>query len=229
MARGWATGDESCDVDDDGVHFDMLGRTPLDMAWGCPLEQYLTDPDYAAHVRERFRAGTEEQVHAEVVATLLRLGRPVPETAPPRLVRSAPARAPVAPPGPLPLPHGQGDESALALVQLLARIAGALVPPVGDWSVVMPLAWGPLDQEDNHAPLRRVAWLGRVEVQREVAEERAFSRFRARVVELPAGVVVSATWDGEDGLRVDVRAPGAAAPSVRALLGAPFLQFHVLD
>jgi hypothetical protein len=227
MARGWATDDQSCDVDDDGVHFDMLGRTPLDMAWGCPLEQYLTDPDYAAHVRERFRAGTEEQVHAEVVATLLKLGRPVPETAPPRPVSSPPALVAVGAPGPLPLPRGQGDGSGLALAQLLVRIARA-VAPMGEWSQAAPLAWGPLDQEDNHAPLRRIAWLGPVELQREVDWARAFSQFRARVIELPPGVVVSATWDGEDGLRVDVRAPGSAEPSVRALLGAPFLQFHVL-
>ena len=217
MSRGWSTGSQQCEVNDERVLFDLVGYTPLDMEWGCPLERYLTDPDYAAHVRENFPDGTEAQVRAEVVATLQRLGRPVPEAAPP----------PWPPPlnvMPLPLPTGDTDECGLALATLIARIAHALDPTVPE-EVSPAASWGPLDRVDNHAPLYRAARLGRVELIRELCEERAFSCFRAYALELIGDVVVSARWDGAQNLRVEVRAPSASEPAVRAVLGAPFLHF----
>lgn len=230
MARTWTGESWCCNVDDDGVYGTLVGTNPLHVDFRESLERWLTDPDTAAWVNEHFAGGTQEQMRAEVVATLLRLGRAVPEVLAARVpLPRVPAEVPVVPSPVLP----PGDDGALVVARLVAAVAGVVAPPAvacaDTWQ------WSAPDRVENHAPLTQEARLGSVHLVRRVDEAaQPGGAFTVDCVDvyalhLPAGVVVQARWDGASGLQVDVRAPSSAETAVRRLVGAQHLRFFSLD
>jgi hypothetical protein len=128
-------------------------------------------------------------------------------------------------------PHGSGPESALALLNLAARV-GHLVDPTVPASPAASLEFGEFSRVDWHQPGRQHARVGRVAVTRltEVSDGiggpvELFSGFDAVVLGLPPGQHVSLSWNGGLSLTVQVTAPAALKEAVAALVPGAQLRF----
>lgn len=129
------------------------------------------------------------------------------------------------------LPNGSGPESALALLNLTARLGHLLDASVPE-APATSVEFGEFSRIDWHQPGRQHARVGRVSVTRltEVSDGiggpvELFAGFSALVLGLPPGQRVELSWNGGHALTVQVTAPGVLKEAVAALVPGAQLLF----